>query len=90
MSNPFKGSPPQLHGMVYDMILVAPNDGADNVGTGNIAVGLYVTNAGDVSFENKDGVTRTVTVPDNFYLVCSVKRVKATGTTASGIHALVV
>lgn len=90
MSNPFKGSPPQLHGMVYDMIPVIPNDGTDNVGTGNIAVGLYVTNAGDVSFENKDGATRTVTVPDNFYLVCSVKRVKATNTTASGIHALVV
>lgn len=90
MANPFKGSPVELHGMVYDMVLVTPNDGTDNVGTGNIAVGLYVTNAGDVSFDNKDGVTRTVTVPDNFYLVCSVKRVKSTGTTASGIHALVV
>jgi len=90
MANPFKGSPVELHGMVYDMVPVIPNDGTDNVGTGNIAVGLYVTSAGDVSFDNKDGVTRTVTVPDNFYLVCSVKRVKSTGTSASGIHALVV
>jgi hypothetical protein len=50
MANPFKGSPVELHGMVYDMVPVTPNDGTDNVGTGNIAVGLYVTNAGDVSF----------------------------------------
>ena len=90
MGNPFRGVDGQLNGSVYDMVPVTPADGSDNVGTGNIAVGLYVTNAGDVSFDNKDGVTRTVTVPDNFYLVCSVKRVKSTGTSASGIHALVV
>lgn len=90
MSNPFKNVGGHLHGLVYDMIEVTPNDGSDNVGTGNVAVGLYIESAGDVSFLNKDGSTRTVSVPDNFYLVCSVKRVKSTGTTASGIHALVV
>lgn len=90
MSNPFKNVGGHLHGLVYDMIEVTPNDGSDNVGTGNVAVGLYIESAGDVSFLNKDGSTRTVAVPDNFYLVCSVKRVKSTGTTASGIHALVV
>lgn len=89
MSNPFKGAPPQLHGMVYDMIPVTTSDSADNVGDGNIAIGLYITTAGSVVFENKDGIERTVSVPDNFYLVCSVKRVK-TATTALGIHALVV
>jgi hypothetical protein len=73
MANPFKGSPVELHGMVYDMVPVTPNDGTDNVGTGNIAVGLYVTNAGDVSFDNKDGVTRTVTVPDNFKMASLVQ-----------------
>lgn len=90
MSNPFKGAPPQLHGMVYDMIPVTPSDSTDNVGTGNIAVGLYITTAGDVSFQNMDGTVRTVTVPSAFYLVCSVKRVMSTGTDATGIHALVV
>lgn len=90
MANPFKNLSGQLTGMVYDMIEVTPNDGSDNVGTGNVAIGLYIESAGDVSFQNRDGNIRTVAVPDNFYLVCSVKRVRSTGTTASGIHALVV
>lgn len=90
MSNPFKGAPPQLHGMVYDMIPVAPSDSTDNVGDGNIAIGLYVTVGGTVVFQNKDGIARTVIVPDNFYLVCSVKRVLSNNTSATGIHALVV
>ncbi len=90
MSNPFKGAPPQLHGLVYDMVPVSPSDSTDNVGEGNIAIGLYITAAGNVSFQNKDGNTRTVTVPANYNLVCSVKRVLNTGTTATGIHALVV
>jgi len=90
MANPFKGIGSHLHGMVYDMYPVTPSDGSDNVGTGNIAVGLYIETGGDVTFLTKDGTSRTVTVPDTFYLVCSVSRVKSTGTTATGIHALIV
>lgn len=90
MGNPFRGVDGQLNGSVYDMVPVTPADGSDNVGTGNIAIGLYITGAGNVSFHTKDGVTRTVTVPANFYLICSVKRVLSTGTTATGIHAMVV
>ncbi len=89
MANPFEGVSGQLNGSVYDMVPVTPADGSDNLGTGNIAIGLYVTTGGAVSFHNKDGVTRTVTVPDNFYLICSIKRVLSTGTDATGIHALV-
>ena len=89
MANPFEGVSVQLNGSVYDMVPVTPADGSDNLGTGNIAIGLYVTTGGAVSFHNKDGVTRTVTVPDNFYLICSIKRVLSTGTAATGIHALV-
>ena len=90
MANPFKGAPVELHGLVYDMVPVTPDDSNDNVGDGNIAIGLYITTGGAVKFLNKDGVERTVTVPDNFYLVCSVKRVLASTTNATGIHALVV
>jgi hypothetical protein len=90
MSNPFEGVGGQLNGSVYDMVPVTPADGSDNVGTGNVAIGLYVTVGGDVTFHNKSGTSRTVNVPDNFYLICSVKRVLATGTTATGIHAMVV
>jgi len=90
MANPFKGAPVELHGLVYDMVPVTPDDSNDNVGDGNIAIGLYITTGGAVKFLNKDGVERTVTVPDNFYLVCSVKRVMSSTTNATGIHALVV
>ena len=77
-------------GLVYDMVPVTPNDSTDNVGTGNVAIGLYIETGGVVVFLNKDGVERTVTVPNNFYLVCSCTRVKATSTTATGIFALVI
>ena len=90
MSNPFKGIGGHLHGLVYDIIPVTPNDSTDNVGTGNVAIGLYIETGGAVAFLNKDGTSRTVTVPDTFYLVCSCSRVLSTGTTATGIHALVV
>ena len=91
MANPFVyTNSPNQSGLVYDMIPVTPNDSTDNVGAGNVAIGLYIETGGDVTFLNKDGNERTVSVIDNFYLVVSVKRVKATGTTATGIHALVV
>lgn len=91
MANPFiYVSSPNQSGLVYDMIEVTTNDSSDNVGTDNIAIGLYVETGGDVVFLNKDGNERTVTVPDFHTLTCSVKRVKSTGTTATGIHALVV
>jgi hypothetical protein len=90
MSNPFVDRKrEELNGSVTDMVPVTPADGADNVGTGNVAIGLYITGAGDVTFHNLDGVSRTIAVPDNFYLICSVKRVLATGTTATGIHAII-
>ena len=89
MANPFHNRGPNEFGLVHDMIEVTNSDSTDNVGTGNIAVGLYIEVGGTVVFLNKDGNERTVVVPDNFYLTCSVKRVKATGTTATGIHALV-
>lgn len=89
MANPFHNRGPNENGLVHDMIEVTNNDSTDNVGEGNIAVGLYIEVGGTVVFLNKDGNERTVIVPDNFYLTCSVKRVKSTGTTATGIHALV-
>ena len=90
MANPFHNRGPNEYGLVHDMVPVTPSDSVDNVGLRNIAVGLYIETGGDVVFLNKDDNERTVTVPDYFYLTCSVKRVKSTGTTATGIHALVV
>lgn len=91
MSNPFiYENAPNQSGLVIDMVEVTTNDSTDNVGSGNIAIGLYIETGGDVVFLNKDGNERTVIVPDFHTLTCSVKRVKSTGTTATGIHALVV
>jgi hypothetical protein len=91
MANPFiYENAPNQSGLVIDMVEVTTNDSTDNVGSGNIAIGLYIETGGDVVFLNKDGNERTVTVPDFHTLTCSVKRVKSTGTTATGIHALVV
>lgn len=91
MANPFiYENAPNQSGLVIDMIEVTTSDSTDNVGSGNIAIGLFIETGGDVVFLNKDGNERTVTVPDFHTLTCSVKRVKSTGTTATGIHALVV
>lgn len=90
MTNPFVDYlHPNQSGLVYDMIPITPNDSSDNVGTDNVAIGLYIENGGAVTFLNHEGTERVVNTADSFYLVCSVSRVKSTGTTASGIHALV-
>jgi hypothetical protein len=86
MSNPFQDRKRvELNGSVTDMVPVTPSNSVD---LANVAIGLYITVAGNVTFHNMDGVSRTIAVPDNFYLICSVKRVLATGTTSTGIHAM--
>lgn len=89
MGNPYKALSTNPTGLVRNWVAITPNDSADNVGTGNVAVGLYVTLAGYVSWVDVDGVTVTVLVPNNFYLNGSITRVKATATTATGIFALI-
>jgi hypothetical protein len=64
---------------------VTPNDSADLT---EIARSLYVTGAGDVKFDGADGTTDTWTVPANFVIPVAVRRVYATGTTATGIKAI--
>lgn len=79
-------------GMVRDWIPVNPSNDSNNMGQSdnNTVVGFYVTVGGAVVF-TVYGVDRTVTFPSNFYVSCSgVSRIKATGTTALGIHSLVI
>ena len=87
--NPFDALQNNPTGLIRNWVSVTPNDSADNVGTGNVAIGLYVTGTGTVTWTDVDGNDITATVPDNFYLNCSVARVKSTGTTATGIFALI-
>ena len=86
-ANPFEGIGPNLSGAVVDMLPITPND-INLFPNGIVAIGLYITVGGTVVFTTARGKTRTVTVPDNFYLICSAKRV-TTASTATGIFALV-
>lgn len=79
-------------GLVRDWIPVTTSDSTDNMGisANNQVVGFYVTVGGAVVF-TVDGTDRTVTFPANFMVPCtSVTRIKATGTTATGIFSLVI
>ena len=79
-------------GLVRDWIPVTVSDSTDNMGLSseNQLVGFYVTVGGAVVF-TVDGTDRTVTFPSNFYVPCTnVTRIKSTGTTATGIHSLVI
>jgi uncharacterized cupin superfamily protein len=51
---------------------------------------LYVESGGAVTFVSEKGSTRTVTLGDFAILPTGVRRVLATGTTATGIHAFTV
>jgi hypothetical protein len=94
MSNPFESADITLNGAVRDIVPVTPSDSTDNLGSSasgdkNVAIGLYIQTGGTLVINTYNNVTRTVTVPDGFTLVCAVRRVLSTGTTATGIHALV-
>ncbi|MFV2035026.1 MAG: hypothetical protein ACC631_07935, partial [Halocynthiibacter sp.] len=54
------------------------------------AVALYIETGGDVAFVSASGTNRTVRVADFSILPVGVLRVLASGTTATGIHALTV
>ena len=86
-ANPFEGIGPNLSGAVVDMLPIVPHD-TNLFPDGIVAIGLYITVGGTVVFTTARGLERTVTVPDNFYLICSAKRV-TTASTATGIFALV-
>jgi len=79
-------------GLVRDWVPVTTSDSTDNmsISAENQVVGFYVTGAGAVVF-TVDGTDRTVTFPANYMIPCSnVTRIKATGTTATGIFSLVI
>lgn len=87
MSDPFKNRAPSLNGPATDLSPVTPSDSVD---FDTVAVALYVEGAGTLSIVTQKGENRTVTVVDFAILPVGVRRVNATGTTASGIHAFMV
>jgi len=77
----------RIMGPADDIIPVTPNDSTDFT---EVAIALYITTGGAVSFVSARGESRTVTVGDNTLFPVGVRRVNATGTDATDIHALVV
>ncbi len=88
--NPFANDRPGLNGFVYDLAPVVPDDATDNINGGDTAVGLYVETGGAVVITTASGDVRTVQVGDFSTLIVGVRRVHATGTTATGVHGLMV
>lgn len=70
-----------------DYIPVTPSDVAD---LSEEAASLYVERGGQIRFVTRRGEIRTLEVADFSWVLCFVRAVRDTGTTASGIHALVV
>ncbi len=88
MANPFNGRAVPIGGPATDIVPVTPDDATD---LPDAAIALYVTTGGDIAIDCVRGkATRIVTVGDQSLLPVGVTRVRATGTTATGIHALVI
>lgn len=86
MTNPFSNRSLSLSGPATDIVPVIPDDTAD---LPDVAVALYVEQGGTISLLSVHGASRSVQVADFAILPVGVRRVVATGTTATGIHALV-
>ena len=84
--NPFKNRAHALSGPATDALPVIPDDASD---LSHVAIGLYVETGGTVSVITAAGETRQIAVADFSILPLGARRVHATGTTATGIHALV-
>ncbi len=87
MANPFNTRASALSGPATDIVPVTPDDLVD---LADVAIALYVETAGTISLVTADGGARVVQVADNSILPVGVRRVNATGTTATGIHAMVI
>ena len=87
MSNPFANRVPSLSGPATDIVPVAPNDTNDLPET---AIALYAEVGGTVAFVTAKGIQRSVVVAANSILPVGAQKVLATGTTATGIHAMVI
>jgi hypothetical protein len=86
MSNPFKGRTLPLGGPATDMAPITPSDSTD---LPHVALALYAETGGTVALVTVAGATRSVRVADFSMLPVGVRRVLATGTTATGLHAMV-
>lgn len=74
-------------GPATDVLPVTPSDSTD---LAVVASALYVETGGTLSIITMRNQTRNIEVGDLSLLPVGVRRIRATGTTASGIHAMVI
>lgn len=86
MSNPFESREVSLAGPTNDILPVTPSD---SVNLPSVALALYVQTGGTLSILTEAETIRTVAVADFSILPVAIRRVNQTGTTAAGIHAMV-
>jgi len=87
LNNPFENRTSSLSGPATDIIPVTPDDVTD---LPEVAIALFIETGGQLSFLTARNGVRTVTVVDQTILPVGIRRVNATGTTATGIHAMVI
>lgn len=87
MTNPFEGRAASLSDPSRDLVPVTPDDGQDLL---TPAVALYVETGGAISVVTIAGHQRLVHVAAFSILPVGIMRVRASGTTAAGIHAFTV
>ncbi len=87
MTNPFENRTSSLAGPATDLLPVTPDDVTD---LSEVAVALYIETGGQISLVTARNGVRSISVADNSILPVGTRRVNATGTTASGIHAMVI
>lgn len=84
--NPFAHRARSFQGPATDAFPVTPIDATD---LPIVAIALYVETGGTVVVDTVAGETRSIAVADFSILPLCTTRVWCTGTTAAGIHALV-
>lgn len=87
MTNPFENRASALSGPATDIVPVTPDDVTDMP---DVAIALFIETGGQISMLTARNEQRSVTVVDQTILPVGVRRVNATGTTATGIHAMVI
>jgi len=85
--NPFANRTRSISGPATAAVPVVPDDANDLT---DVALALYVETGGIVVLDSAAGATRTIGVADFSILPLGTRRVRATGTTAAGIHALTI
>ena len=87
MRDPLATRAASTSGPATDIVPVIPDDTTD---LNEVAMALFIETGGTLRIVTRRGETRDVEVDDQLLLPVAVRRVMATGTTATGVHALVV